>query len=103
MFIGKYNKSACVTYLGTISSIIGMIMAMNQKIKISIICLVASGVFDMFDGRIARKDKNRTESDKNYGVEIDSLSDTICFVVLPIIIFYQMGMQSWYNICIYLL
>ncbi|MBQ4633762.1 MAG: CDP-alcohol phosphatidyltransferase family protein [Bacilli bacterium] len=103
MFIGKYNKSACVTYLGTISSIIGMIMAMNQKIKISIICLVASGVFDMFDGRIARKDKNRTESDKNYGVEIDSLSDTICFVVLPIIIFYQMGMQNWYNICIYIL
>ena len=103
MFIGKYSKSACVTYLGTISSIIGIFMAMGQKIKTSIICLVISGVCDMFDGRVARKDKNRTEADKNYGVEIDSLSDTICFVVLPIIIFYEMGMNRWYNALIYIL
>ena len=103
MFIGNYRKSACVAYLGTISSIIGMIMAMKQRIKTAIICLVISGICDMFDGKIARKEKNRTEADKNYGVEIDSLSDTICFVVLPIIIFYQMGMNHWYNLLIYIL
>lgn len=103
MFIGKYNKAAIVTYLGTISSIIGIFMAMRQRIKTSIICLVLSGIFDMFDGKVARSSKNRTESDKNYGVEIDSLSDTICFVVLPIIIFYEMGMNRWYNAIIYVL
>ena len=103
MFIGNYSKSACVTYLGTISSVIGIIVAMKQRIKTAIVCLVISGICDMFDGKIARKEKNRTEAAKNYGVEIDSLSDTICFVVLPTIIFYQMGMNHWYNFAVYIL
>lgn len=103
MFIGNYSKSACVTYLGTISSVIGIIVAMKQRIKTAIVCLVISGICDMFDGKIARKEKNRTEAAKNYGVEIDSLSDTICFVVLPTIIFYQMGMNRWYNFVVYIL
>ena len=101
MFIGKYNKSACVTYLGTLSSLIGMFLAFKQRIRTAIICLVISGVCDMFDGKVARKQKDRTEEDKNYGVEIDSLSDTICFVVFPIVIALSMGMNRWYNAIIY--
>ncbi len=101
MVIGKYNKAACVTYLGTLASIIGICLALKHRIRTAIICLVVSGVCDMFDGKVARKEKNRTEEDKNYGVEIDSLSDTICFVVFPIIISLAMGMGRWYNIIIY--
>lgn len=101
MFIGKYNKAACVTYLGTLSSLIGICLAMKHRIRTAIMCLVISGVCDMFDGKVARKQKNRTEEDKNYGVEIDSLSDTICFVVFPIIICLSMGMNHWYNAVIY--
>ncbi len=101
MFIGKYNKAACVTYLGTLSSIIGICLATRYRIRTAIICLVISGVCDMFDGKIARKQQNRTEEDKNYGVQIDSLSDVICFVIFPIIISLSMGMNHWYNIIIY--
>ncbi len=101
MFIGKYNKAACVTYLGTFASLIGICLALKHRIRTAIICLVVSGVCDMFDGKVARKEKNRTEEDKNYGVEIDSLSDTICFVVFPIIISLAMGMGRWYNVIIY--
>ncbi len=101
MFIGKYSKSACVTYLGTLSSILGIFFAINHRFKTAIVCLVISGVCDMFDGKLARKEKNRTAADKNYGIEIDSLSDTICFVVLPIVIFLSMGMNRWYNAIIY--
>jgi len=101
MFIGKYNKAACVTYLGTLSSLIGIYLALNHHIRIAVICLVVSGVCDMFDGKVARKQKDRTEEDKNYGVEIDSLSDTICFVVFPIIIALAMGMNRWYNAIVY--
>ena len=103
MFIGKYNKAACVTYLGTLSSLIGICLALKHRIRTAIICLVISGVCDMFDGKVARKQKDRTEEDKNYGVEIDSLSDTICFVVFPIIISISMGINHWYNIPIYAL
>ena len=101
MFIGKYNKAACVTYLGTLASLVGICLAFKHRIRTAIICLVVSGVCDMFDGKVARKEKNRTEEDKNYGVEIDSLSDTICFVVFPIVICLSMGMNHWYNAIIY--
>ena len=101
MFIGKYNKAACVTYLGTLSSLVGICLALKHRIRTAVICLVISGVCDMFDGKVARKQKDRTEEDKNYGVEIDSLSDTICFVVFPIIISIAMGMNHWYNALIY--
>ena len=47
MFIGKYNKAACVTYFGTLSSLIGIYLAMTDHIKSAIICLVISGVADM--------------------------------------------------------
>ncbi len=101
MVIGKYNKAACVTYVGTLASLIGICLALKHRIRTAIICLVVSGVCDMFDGKVARKEKNRTEEDKNYGVEIDSLSDTVCFVVFPIIISIAMGMNHWYNMIIY--
>ena len=94
MFIGKYNKAACVTYFGTLSSLIGIYLAMTDHIKSAIICLVISGVADMFDGKVARKEKNRSESDKNYGIEIDSLSDTVCFVVFPIIILFNESLST---------
>ena len=101
MFIGKYNKAAWVTYAGTLSSLIGIYLAVKGSFRAAVICLVISGVCDMFDGKVARLEKNRTEEDKNYGVQIDSLSDTICFVVFPIILFLSMGMCEWYNAVIY--
>ena len=101
MFIGKYNKAAWVTYAGTLSSLIGIFLAVIGSFRAAVICLVISGVCDMFDGKVARLEKNRTEEDKNYGVQIDSLSDTICFVVFPIVLFLSMGMHEWYNVVIY--
>ncbi len=101
MFIGKYNKAALITYLGTLSSIIGICLAATAHFRTAIICLVISGVCDMFDGKVARKQKNRTEEDIKYGIEIDSLSDTICFVMFPIILFLAMGMNNWWNFVIY--
>ena len=39
----------------------------------------------MFDGTVARKCK-RNEEEKEFGIQLDSLVDTICFIVLPITI-----------------
>lgn len=101
MFIGKYNKAAWVTYLGTFASILGIYLALTRHIRLAIICLVISGVADMFDGKVARKIPDRTEEDKNYGVQIDSLSDTICFVVFPIVIAISMGITSIFSLVAY--
>lgn len=91
MFIGKYDKSVIVTYLGTLSSMIGIYFVLGSEIPRitgAIICLMIAGICDMFDGKVARMCKNRTEKDVQYGIQIDSLADMVSFIVYPIIIFY---------------
>ena len=84
--IGKWNKSVILTYISLAVGIIGIALLFNGlSIKYSIICLIISGVCDMFDGTVARKCK-RNEEEKEFGIQLDSLVDTICFIVLPITI-----------------
>ena len=45
--------------------------------------LMLSGLLDGFDGKVARTKKDRTALEKEFGIQIDSLSDLICFGVLP--------------------
>ena len=45
-----------------------------------------SGLLDTFDGKVARTKKNRTEDQKRFGIQIDSLCDIVCFGVCPVII-----------------
>ena len=49
-----------------------------------------AGLCDMFDGKIAST-MERTRQEKRFGVQIDSLSDLICFGVLPALIVYSGG------------
>ena len=47
----------------------------------------------MFDGKVARMCK-RTEEEKQFGIQIDSLADTINFIALPVVIMLSLGMNS---------
>ena len=51
---------------------------------------------DAFDGRIARTKKNRTEQEKRFGIQIDSLNDVVCFGVLPGVIGASLGGGEWW-------
>ncbi len=86
--IGFYNYTVILTYIGTVSGFVGLTYAMNKNITAALICLLICGFCDMFDGKIASTMK-RTKSEKRFGVQIDSLSDLICFGVLPAIIMLQ--------------
>ncbi len=55
---------------------------MNGSPYSALLCLMVSGLLDAFDGRIARTKKNRTEQEKRFGIQIDSLNDVVCFGVL---------------------
>ena len=99
--IGFYNYTVILTYIGTISGILGIINAFNGNILNSIILLMVAGACDMFDGKVARS-KKRTKQEERFGIQIDSLSDVICFGVLPAIIGYNIGMNKWYSIIILL-
>ncbi len=85
--IGYYNISVILTYLGLASSIIGMVQAIEAHPKFAVLCLMISGLCDMFDGTIARKCK-RSEDEKSFGIQIDSLCDLICFGAFPAVIVF---------------
>ncbi len=82
MLIGKYNKSVILTYIGLLSSAIGIYFAFYEMLSYSMICLIISGICDLFDGKFARMCK-RNDEEKEFGVQIDSLVDVISFLVLP--------------------
>lgn len=100
MFIGYYKLSVFITYLGVVSGVLGIIYGINHMTTHALICLMFSGVCDAFDGKVARACK-RDKEEKEFGIQIDSLADTISFVILPVIILYGMGLTKWFNIIIY--
>ena len=55
----------------------------------ALIVFAAASITDWFDGKIARSMKNRTEHEKVFGIQIDSLCDLVCFGVFPAVIGYH--------------
>ena len=81
--IGVYDYTVIATYLASILGLFGVFTAIDGQILPAIFCLLLSGLLDSVDGRIARTKKNRTDQEKRFGIQIDSLNDIICFGVLP--------------------
>lgn len=94
--IGVYDYTVLLTYISFISGLTGIYFAVNGNTFAAVICLMFSGFCDMFDGKVARIKKNRTEEEKRFGIQIDSLSDLVAFGVLPSAIGYGLGVgKTW--------
>lgn len=92
--IGVYDYTVILTYLSLLSAVFGMIQATNGNYNISIFCILFSGICDAFDGAVARTKKNRTEDEKAFGVQVDSLVDAVSFGVAPAFLCYFMGVDG---------
>ena len=92
--IGFYDYTVVLTYLGFASGMFGILMALTGHIFTAILCLMFSGLCDMFDGKVARTKKKRTNEEKNFGIQLDSLSDLVCFGVLPAVIGFKIGISK---------
>ena len=84
--IGFYNYTVYLTYFSLIVSGVGLYQAANGRPLVAIFCLMVSGLCDMFDGKIARTRHKSTEMERNFGIQLDSLADIVCFGVLPAVI-----------------
>ena len=103
--LGFYNYTVILTYIGMLSGFTGITRALSGDLRGALICLMVAGVCDMFDGKIAST-MERTRREKRFGVQIDSLSDLVCFGVLPAIIVYTAcggSRLSYYLSALYLL
>ena len=94
--IGFYDYTVILTYLGFASGVFGILMAINGHTFIAVLALMFSGLCDMFDGKVARTKKKRTAEERQFGIQLDSLSDLVCFGVLPAVIGYQIGINRSY-------
>lgn len=91
--VGFYNYTVILTYMSLVFSVIGMTFALDGRITAALVCMLSSGLCDSFDGKVARTRK-RTEEEKRFGIQIDSLCDLVCFCVFPVILGYCVGMKS---------
>ena len=83
--IGFYDYTVILTYLSLLSGISGVLVCLKGigHPYLGMFFLLFSGLCDTFDGKVARSKKNRTEQEKLFGIQIDSLSDLIAFGALP--------------------
>ena len=92
--LGVYNYTVILTYLGMLFSFVGIHFVfsdMNRSFILALLCLMISGVMDMFDGKVASTKKNRTPSEKLFGIQIDSMADIISYGVFPSLIVYKLA------------
>lgn len=88
--LGYYDYTVVLTYCGMLFAFCGILQAIGQNYWNAVFCLMLAGICDMFDGTIAAT-KLRTDSEKRFGIQIDSLSDLISFGVLPGIFVYMIS------------
>lgn len=75
--------------------------ALFQKWELAVICIFISALFDAFDGKVARM----LGQSSQFGAELDSLSDLVCFGVAPSIILFLSTMYRFsaigWGICMF--
>ena len=94
--IGVYDYTVLATYLALLLGLGGIYAAFQARPLPAMLALMLAGLLDAFDGRIARTKKNRSEQEKRFGIQIDSLNDLVCFGVLPAAIGWSMGSERFW-------
>ncbi|MBR2634727.1 MAG: CDP-alcohol phosphatidyltransferase family protein [Clostridia bacterium] len=82
--LGYYNPSVILTYLSLVFASFGFSALLREEANVfaALVCLMLSGLCDMFDGAVARRCR-RNEEEKLFGIQIDSLCDLVAFGALP--------------------
>ncbi|MBR2721352.1 MAG: CDP-alcohol phosphatidyltransferase family protein [Clostridia bacterium] len=99
-FIGVYDYTVVLTYLSLAAALAGIILAARGLFAAAVACVLLSGFLDAFDGAVARTKKDRTEDEKSFGIQLDSICDVIAFGVTPAMICYFSGVDGWVGIAL---
>ncbi len=92
--LGVYNYTVILTYIGMLFSFAGIHFVFSNHDRsfiLALLCLMIAGVMDMFDGKVASTKKDRTPSEKLFGIQIDSMADIISYGVFPSLIVYKLA------------
>ena len=92
--LGVYNYTVILTYVGMLFAFAGIHFVFSNNDRsfiLALLCLMVAGVMDMFDGKVASTKKDRTASEKLFGIQIDSMADIISYGVFPYLIVYKLA------------
>ena len=106
-FVGYWHYGVILTYLSLALSICGICFAAAsggpRRSDIAAFFVLLAGLCDAFDGMVARTRRNRSDNDKLFGMNIDSLSDMVSFGVAPIMVGVALDMTRWYYCIVYII
>lgn len=93
---GIYLLPNLVTTVALFSGFYAILASMDGKFEAAAIAIFVAMVFDGLDGRVARM----TNTQSDFGVEYDSLSDMVSFGVAPAVVCYSwmlsdLGKLGW--------
>ncbi len=84
---GLFLLPHIVTTAGLFFGFYAIVQAFNNKPDLAALGIVLAGFCDAFDGRLARM----TKSTSRFGVEYDSIADTVSFAVAPAMLAFSAG------------
>lgn len=98
--LGFWDYTVVLTYCSVLSATTGILVSLSGEGHpyMGVIFLLLCGLCDTFDGRVARSKKNRIQKEKDFGVQIDSLSDLVAFGVLPVCIGMALYKRDMFDI-----
>src|SRR6202047_770839 len=83
-----------LTLLALCAGMTAMRFAMNGNFEGAVFSIIAAGIFDGLDGRMARLLK----STSSFGAELDSLSDFVSFGVAPAAVLYLVTLSDLHGL-----
>jgi len=82
---------------GLFCALLGIYFAVLKNFPAAVIALMWAVLFDWGDGIIARKIKGRTDEQKNFGAQLDSLIDIVSFGICPAVFLLSYGnFSTWF-------
>lgn len=78
-----------LTICNFMCGMLAVIVAIDDKMSMAVGFIFLGGLFDLFDGRVARK----LNVMSSFGKELDSLADVVTFGVAPAMIAYEVSLQ----------
>ncbi len=91
MKLTKAVVPSAFTVMNLISGYLAILLTANGKLSMASYLILLAGLFDAFDGKIARRIKQPSK----FGLEFDSLADITSFGVAPSVLIYKAFSGEW--------
>lgn len=91
---GIYLLPNMITTAGLFAGFYAIVASINGRFEAAAVAIFIAMIMDGIDGRVARLTNTQSE----FGVQYDSLSDMICFGLAPALVIYEWSLHSMLSV-----